>query len=120
MAIQIAKANYTAACGIPYSDTSGVHQCVWLDDQGWRCHGPRADGPQGAAGPDSNPAPTAIADPEPDICFGEVAPDIQTAKANYTAACGITYSDTSGVHQCVWSDEGWRCHGPRAEDPQSG
>ena len=76
--------------------------------------GPRAatDGSSGTE-PTVDPVPTTSAT---DVCFGDIDPTIQVAKANYSSACGIEYSDTSGLHRCEFVDDegGWLCMGPRA------
>ena len=113
--ITTAKANYSNECGVTYSDSSGVHKCEWTND-GWRCQGPGTNtdadtepASSPAAAPAPAPAPVSSAD---GTCFGSTNNDITTAKANYSNECGVTYSDSSGIHKCEWTNDGWRCQGP--------
>lgn len=115
--LEDAKASYSDLCGMTYDDSSGFHQCQWSTD-GWRCGGPRGADAALQATPGSAAASTAPAEagePDPSLCYGPVDQRIEVAKDNYSAACGLTYSDTSGLHQCEWTTEGWRCRGPRSE-----
>lgn len=112
--IAVAKDNYSAECGVTYSDSSGFHKCDWVAD-GWQCQGPQGQVANAPVEAPVTPAPapaTTSQTGESDRCFGSVDRNIDVAKDNYSAECGVTYSDSTGFHKCEWVAAGWQCEGP--------